>query len=164
MMNLVPIIPVEVKQIRDGDNIINPLVAKRTQLINGVRRAFNLGEIIDMNDCSSAAHIKSQVLTYTDSQFKIANVKRIHASYKSAPDNILKSIQKRIPLKLGSSCGIKADGSELTIFVFHEDFEGIAAGTVFLDSRVPGECQEQASPIANRQLRAVLCDSHLPMA
>jgi leucyl aminopeptidase (aminopeptidase T) len=135
-MSLIPIIPVEIKRIQDGPHTINPLIAKRMQLINGVRLAFENGEIIDMNDCSSAAHIKRQVLTYSDSQFKIANVKRIHASYESAPDNILKSIQNRTPLKLGSSCGIKADGTELTIFVFHEDYDGIKAGTIFLDARV----------------------------
>ena len=129
-MSLVAIIPVEVKKIHDAVNL------KRSQLINEIRRAFEVGEIIDMNNSSKSAHIKTQVLTYSESQFKIANVKRSNVAYRSAPSKILESIQNQKPLKLGSSCGIKADGTELTIFVFKEDYDGIKAGTVFLDARV----------------------------
>ena len=67
----------------------------------------------------------------------LTNVKRSNAAYKSAPTKILESIQNRKPLKLGSSCGINAAGTELTIFVFKEDYDGIKAGTIFLDARVP---------------------------
>lgn len=135
-MSLVPIIPVEIKRIQNGSHTVDPLVAKRLQLISGVRRAFEVGEIIDMNNCPNAIDIKRQVLSYSDSQFKIANVNRSNKTYKSAPIKILESIQTRIPLKLGSSCGINSEGTELTIFVFKEDYVGIKAGTVFLDARV----------------------------
>jgi hypothetical protein len=134
-MSLLPIIPVEIKRIRDGIDL-NPLISKREQLINGVRLAFENGEIIDMNDCTKASDIKRRVLSYSDNQFKIKYVKRSSPTYKNVPDKILESIQKRIPSKLGSSCGIIADGSQLTIFVFEEDYGLIKAGTVFLDARV----------------------------
>lgn len=153
-MSLVAIIPVEVKKIQDGVN------AKRSQLIKEVRLAFEIGEIIDMNNCPKAAHIKTQVLTYSKSQFKIANVKRSNIAYRSAPTKILESIQNRKPLKLGSSCGINAAGTELTIFVFKEDYDGIKAGTVFLDARV-SEFQDIAAQIPCRPDIAVIPEEEI---
>ena len=78
-----------------------------------------------------------QVETFDESQFKIVRVKSTNRTYAEVPQKIHESIVNKVPIKLGSGCGINASGSEISIFVFHEDYPefSIKKGDVFLDAR-----------------------------
>lgn len=115
----------------------NPCTESREQLISAIKNAVANFEVQDLNDAQQTMDIMEQVETFDESQFKIARVKSTNSTYAEVPQKIHESIVNKVPIKLGSGCGINASGSEISIFVFHEDYPkfSIKKGDVFLDAR-----------------------------
>ena len=115
----------------------NPFTESREQLISAIKNAVANFEVQDLNDAQQTMDIMEQVETFDESQFKIARVKSTNSTYAEVPQKIHESIVNKVPIKLGSGCGINASGSEISIFVFHEDYPefSIKKGDVFLDAR-----------------------------
>ena len=139
MSSLSAIIPVYVTDINlSNGREVDPCNTTRRKLINAVRQAFIDGNIVDHNCSEHSEEIKEKVLNFSSKQFKIANIKPSNKSYKSAPSKIRESLDLKEPRKLGTSCGICSEGTEITIFVFQKNYPeyGIFKGSVFIDARV----------------------------
>jgi hypothetical protein len=139
MSSLSPIVPVQITDfVASNGTRIDPCTASRRYLISAVRSAFKEGCIEDHNCSEHSDEIKEKVLNYSSKQFKVANVKPSNMSYKAVTAKISASVSEKKAMKLGTACGINAEGTELTIFVFQANYPhyGISKGDVFLDARV----------------------------
>ena len=139
MSSLSAIIPVYLTDFKlSNGRGVDPCNTTRRKIINAVRQAFADGNIVDYNISEHSAEIKEKVLNFSSKQFKIANIKPSNKSYKSAPGKIREALDSKEPRKLGTSCGICSEGTEITIFVFQKDYPdcGIFKGAVFIDTRV----------------------------
>jgi len=139
MSSLSAIVPVQITDfVANNGTRIDPCTASRRYLINAVRCAFKEGNVVDHNCSEDSAEIKEKVINYSSKQFKIANVKPSNMSYKAVAAKINASVSEKKAMKLGTACGINAEGTELTIFVFQANYPhyGISKGDVFLDARV----------------------------
>jgi len=139
MSSLSAIVPVQITDfVASNGTRIDPCTASRRYLINAVRCAFKEGNIVDHNCSEHSDEIKKKVINYSSKQFKIANVKPSNMSYKAVTAKISSSVSEKKAMKLGTACGINAEGTELTIFVFQANYPhyGISKGDVFLDARV----------------------------
>jgi hypothetical protein len=140
------IIPLKITNFRvDGSDDIDPCTASREHLITAVKAAIADRRIQNYNDEDQLMDIVAQVETYREEQFKIAHVKRSNKTYEEVPLKISLSVASKIPMKLGSSCGINAAGTEIGIFVFHEAYpsHNIRKGDIFLDARTQVGSRDQ---------------------
>lgn len=124
---LFPIIPIKLGRLTiDGSEEVSMIDCDRAQLVDAVKAAFADGRIVrDNNIPIQQAEILDQVLTYQPTQFVRHCVNRDN-SYTHAAKKIYDSITNSIPASLGSSCGIKAAGGEICVFVFEEPFPEFA--------------------------------------
>ena len=159
MSSLSAIIPVYVTDINlSNGREVDPCNTTRRKLIKAVRQAFIDGNIVDYNCSEHSAEIKEKVLNFSSKQFKIANIKPSNKSYKSAPSKIRESLDLKEPRKLGTSCGICSEGTEITIFVFQKNYPeyGIFKGSVFIDARVrPLEAVYESDTDSETELESV---------
>ena len=139
---LFPIIPIKLGDFTiDGSEEVSPIDCDRVHLVEAVKSALGPdgkmvcdGRIVrDNNHPIQQTEIIDQVDNYTESQFVRHCVNRDN-SYTHAAKKIYDSITNSIPTSLGSSCGIKAAGGEICMFVFEEPFPefAIRRGDVYI--------------------------------
>jgi hypothetical protein len=143
------IIPLKITQALlrlDGSDDIDPCTASRAHLISSIKAAVIDRRVEDLNDPLQSEEIVARVESYREQQFKIANIRRgANETYEEVPLKISVSIASGVPMKLGSGCGINAAGTEIGIFVFHDDYPsfGIRRGDVFVDARTEAGSHSQ---------------------
>ena len=143
---LYPIVPLKINNrdlTIDGSADVEPTSDNTSHIKVSVKAAIANGSFQDNNECpAQSAEIIQQVETYNTSQFKVKIIKKTDEGKKLAK-KINDTFSSKIPGKLGSTNGIKADGGELLVLWFADAFPkyGIRKGDIFLDARTES-CDE----------------------
>jgi hypothetical protein len=97
-------------------------------IIESVKAAFADERVENFNDRQEFLEIRENVLNFDIEMFEVRHV-RTQPTYRDVRSNIEESIRTRTPKKLGTSCGIKSDGTEIKIYTF-------ADGNWYIDARI----------------------------
>lgn len=125
---LFPIIPVRItKALRTVDGSRDILNYKqKAAIVESVKAAFADGRIENYNEDTQFQEIRDNVLQFDIEAFEVRNGGK--RTYKDVRSKIEEYIRNRTPRKLGTSAGIKSDGSEIKIYCFGD-------GNWYIDAR-----------------------------
>ena len=137
-----PIIPI---CIRASDRIVDDScddldANERSATIESVKAAIRDGRCENHNEAREFDEIRQNIDAFDELLFKVpdCNCK----TYKDVYENIRESIQSKVPKKLGSSAGISADGKEITIWKYGDDW--------YIDARTT-TCNQRYTDYIERQ-------------
>lgn len=130
------IIPVRLDMPREDLESVS-----REHLIESVKAAFNeediavrVYQVTDNNTANNQAKIRERILGLDDSCFKLHNLEKQTYVKQDVLRKIRDSNDSRRQVMLGSSCGVKANGEEVKMWVCKAD------GCVYVDCRIDGYC------------------------
>jgi hypothetical protein len=143
--DLNPIIPIRVDSVahtllEDGTLPDDSLSKKERdeQYRTYIRDVFASDSIESKNTSEQNSEIKCKMTSIEDSKlilkFITSSTNQIHIC---ATRKIAESLRTNTPKKLGSSCGISADGSEIVVRIYKCDFPefDIKSGDIYVDAR-----------------------------
>jgi hypothetical protein len=137
--DLYPIVPIRISRedrIIDGSEDIVNVMRDRLALIESVIACVRDGRCINANDEAQTAEIMQKVEEFDYEQFEIRDASK--NTYRGVEAKIHEILTSGIPLpSLGSSCGIKVDGTEIKLYWFQRAIPeyNINAGDIFIDAR-----------------------------